>query len=110
MSGPETRLVHRILAALREKYPGGYFRKIHGNPYQHAGIPDIIGCVESFFIGLEVKTESGRVSTIQRVEGEEITRSKGIYAVVTSVEEALEVMPIQLSLNSKKLGRRIRQF
>ena len=48
MKKPETRIVHKILAALEKEWPKSYFRKIHGSPFQHAGIPDIIGGVEGY--------------------------------------------------------------
>ena len=90
--GPESRIVKKILDGVREKFPGSYLRKIHGGPYQHAGIPDIIGCINGYFVGFEVKTTSGRVSGIQKLEGEEIIKSKGIYAVVTNLSEVLEAL------------------
>ena len=31
------------------------FDAIHGGPYQKAGLPDIVGCVEGAYIGFEVK-------------------------------------------------------
>jgi hypothetical protein len=91
-SGPETRIVKKIMIAVREKYPHGYLRKIHGNAFQHAGIPDIVGCIQGHFVGLEVKTTSGRVSKIQELEGLEIVEAKGIYGVVTDAEEALQTI------------------
>lgn len=89
--GPETRLVKKILVALREAYPGSYWRKIHGNAFQHAGIPDILGCVKRRFIALEVKTEDeNQRSKIQENEEDEILEARGIYGCVTSPEEAVE--------------------
>jgi hypothetical protein len=100
LSKPETKLVHKITKALEETFPGSYFRKIYGSPFQHAGMTDLIGCVEGFFVGLEVKTTEGHVSEIQKLEGLSIVRANGIYGVVTSPEEAIEV--INLSINSIK--------
>src|SRR4051812_7298348 len=54
-SGPESKIVRRIIDRLRVTYPGAYLRKIHGNQFQHAGIPDLVGCIEGAFVGLEVK-------------------------------------------------------
>lgn len=94
--GPETRIVKKIREKLLEKYPAAYLRKIHGNAYQHAGTPDIVGCIEGYFVGLEVKTPNGRLSRIQEIEGEEIIKAKGIYGCVIDAEEALEVVEIHL--------------
>lgn len=100
MSKPETKLVHKITEELGKQFPGSYFRKIYGSPFQHAGMTDLIGCVEGFFVALEVKTTEGRLSEIQKLEGMSIIRAKGIYGVVTSPEEAIEV--INLGINSIK--------
>jgi hypothetical protein len=96
MPKPETRLVHSIIDRLREVYPSAYLRKIHGSIFQHAGIPDIIGCIEGYFIGLEVKTTDGHVSKIQELEGLSILQASGIYGVVTSPEEALGLIKHRL--------------
>jgi len=95
--GPESRIVKKIREKLLEKYPGAYLRKIHGNQYQHAGIPDLVGCIEGYFVGLEVKTANGRLSEIQKIESLEITKSEGIYGCVIDAEEALEVVEIHLN-------------
>lgn len=93
---PETRLVHQIREGLLQAFPGCYLRKIHGNAYQHAGIPDIIGSIYGRFVGLEVKTDEGHVSRIQELEGLEIKKSEGIYGVVTSPEEAIKLVQSHL--------------
>ena len=92
MNKPETKIVKQIMVGLREKFPGAYLRKIHGNMFQHAGIPDIIGCINGFFVAFEVKTTQGHVSRIQELEGQEISKAKGIHAVVTNLSEALEAL------------------
>ena len=96
MPKPETRLIHKILEELGRNFPSSYFRKIHGNPYQHAGIPDLVGCVEGFFIGLEVKTDTGETSKIQELEGIAILHAGGIHAVVRSPEDAVKIIKNQL--------------
>jgi hypothetical protein len=102
LSKPETKLVHKIMQALGEEFPGAYLRKIHGNPFQHAGIPDIIGCIEGCFIGLEVKTTQGRVSEIQKLEGLSILQADGIHGVVTDSEEA--ILCVRMGLKSHKIN------
>lgn len=98
MPGPETRIVRKIMKALGEAYPRAYLRKIHGNAFQHAGIPDIVGCIDGYFVGLEVKTTSGRVSTIQELEGQLIVKAGGIYGVVTDDQEAIDLIQIGIEL------------
>ena len=109
MANPESRIVRRIMQALGEKFPRAYFRKIHGNAFQHVGIPDIIGCVEGVFIGLEVKTDTGRVSRVQELEGEAIVRASGRFGVVRTPEEAVSVVIHELrQVENLPSGRRIK--
>jgi hypothetical protein len=90
---PESLLVKKIKSTLEGKY-GGLWIKIHGGRYQQNGIPDLIGCFEGYFIGLEVKVPERRntVTKLQQQTLDEIDKAKGVSAVVTSVEEAEELM------------------
>ena len=92
MRKPETRLVAKILMALHQSV-GGYWVKVHGSPYQRVGLPDLIGCVQGLFIGLEVKLPGGDYEPIQRHEaGRIIRQGKGIAACVHSPEEAIAIV------------------
>lgn len=87
----EKDITNKILKALREKAGSrGWFKKIHGSPYM-SSLPDIIGCFEGRFVGLEVKRPSNRggVTPGQQAELDAIWAAGGIAAVVTSVDEAL---------------------
>jgi len=94
-TGPETRLVKRIKRAIEERLGSGAFVfKVHGGPFQQAGLPDLIGCVNGLFIALEVKhpDQSHPVSKIQQHIIDRITAAGGTAAVVESVEDALYVL------------------
>lgn len=88
---PEGKLAQKILVALRLK--GGWWTKIHGGEYQEVGLPDIVGCYKGRFVGVEVKMPGGKPTARQRFILEQITMAGGIAAVVTSVEEALDLLP-----------------
>jgi|SRR6516164_1837088 hypothetical protein len=89
---PETKLVGKILIDLRPAV-GGYWVKIHGSPFQRIGLPDLIGCCEGLFFGLEVKMPGEDYEPIQRREAYDIiTQGKGIAACVHSSEEAIAVV------------------
>lgn len=98
MAKAETKIVTKIREALEIEFPESYFRKIHGNPYQHVGIPDLIGCVQGLFIGLEVKTDTGKTSKIQDIEGQLIIKAGGIHGVVTSPDEAVMIVKLGLKI------------
>ena len=90
--GPETRLVAKIRRALMNEHPSAKLYKIHGSQYQEAGIPDIIGCVDGRFVGIEVKTPTGRVSKAQELQLRKLKAAGGIVGVARSVEEAMELV------------------
>ena len=56
------------------------------------GVPDILCCYKGRFVGLEVKTEKGRISGPQRVQNERIRRTGGRAVVVRSVADVRVVL------------------
>ena len=92
----EHNLVRKILKALRDSFPADVWYKIYTGPYQERGVPDIIGCHNGRFIGLEVKTpERARKdgpTKYQQLQLKRIKKAGGISAVVTSVPEAMDAI------------------
>lgn len=89
--GPETRLQRKIREALIKRFPDIFLFKVHGGPYQSAGIPDLCGCLNGRFIGMEVKVGSNKPTELQKLTLERIARAGGVSGVVRSVEEALRL-------------------
>jgi hypothetical protein len=89
---PEARLVRKIRAMLIER--GAAVFNIHGDedPYQEAGIPDLLCCYKGHFIGLEVKDEFGKPSRIQLAVLRRIERADGTAQVVRSVQEVERIL------------------
>ena len=57
----ESQITAKILSQLKRL--GGFWYKTHGGPFQVRGLPDIIGCYQGAFYGLEVKVP-GRENTL----------------------------------------------
>lgn len=90
----ESDLVKKIIKRLKI-HRGGFWVKIHGGLWQMVGLPDIIGCHRGKFIGLEVKLP-GKDSTLTARQGyvlKSIKREGGTAEVVTSVDQALGLIP-----------------
>ena len=66
--------------------------KVHGGPYQKAGVPDIVACVSGRFVALEVKRPGNRSTARQLSCQRAIEKSGGIVAEVTSVEDVIELL------------------
>ena len=92
----EAPIVRRILKYLRAQ--GGWWQKTQGWAYQGGGMPDIIGCFEGRFLGLEVKTphrfrradhgiSQRQAETLQR-----LTDAGGLAVCVCSVDQVKEVL------------------
>ena len=91
---PESRLQRKIQKELKKAFPGSYWRKIHGGQFQRKGIPDLLGCVQGRFFGLEVKCpEDGEPPTdLQESNIKQIKKAGGGACVVTSPEEAIDAV------------------
>ncbi|AZK44795.1 VRR-NUC domain-containing protein [Paenibacillus lentus] len=60
----------------------GWFTKIWGGGYQKSGIPDLLCCVNGFFVSVELKASKGRPSDLQKMNTARINRSNGIGIVL----------------------------
>jgi hypothetical protein len=103
MSGPtsETGLVHAIQKAVKRIWPDAWDFKVVGSPFQKAGVPDLLYCIEGHLIGVEVKFirpgESkehavGRATPQQVNQIIRIRQAGATADVVTSVDEALDLI------------------
>lgn len=92
MAQRESRLSAKIQNSLRQQ--GVFVFKNHGSSHMMAGLPDLVACVDGLFLGMEVKHPETREDTSprQKLVHSMIQRSGGACVVVTSVEEALEIV------------------
>lgn len=102
MAQPETALVGRIRTAVKRKFPDAVVQKLHGGPYQTAGLPDLLIVIEGRVYGFEVKKQRlgesdeharGRATLLQRARLEDLRNAGGVAAVVLSVDEVLRYLP-----------------
>ena len=64
------------------KSNGAYFVKFFANRMTKAGVPDILASVNGYFVGIEVKAQSGRPSELQRYNVRKIRESGGFAFIV----------------------------
>jgi len=60
----------------------GWFLKVWGGGFQKAGIPDLLMCVNGFFIAVELKGASGTASELQKLNTERINTAHGIGLIL----------------------------
>ena len=56
--------------------------KFFANRMTKEGIPDILACVNGYFVGIEVKAQNGRPSPLQMYHCEQIRKAGGFAFVV----------------------------
>lgn len=78
--GSEKAFENKIKAFL--KSIGAYFIKTHGDRFSKIGTPDIIACVNGYFVGVEVKAENGKPSELQLYHIKQIKESGGYGCIL----------------------------
>src|SRR5512137_2064482 len=87
----ERTVVKQTLTKLRAR--GGFWIKIHGSPFQIAGIPDILGCYKGRFIAFEVKRDAtGRPTRLQEFQMEKIRAAGGFATLIFTAQQALNLL------------------
>lgn len=94
---PESSIVRRIVAKVREHYPTAYIRKLSDR--FNRGLPDLIIVFASqgatCFLAVEVKTDTGRTTPLQSLEGDDINRigsTAARWIVARSADDVLGAM------------------
>lgn len=90
---PETRRQRRIRDAIADEFPASSWNfKTHGNEFQGAGLPDIIGHVGGIFFGFEVKEPRSPPTDLQLETIGDIQRAGGIALVIEEPWQAIQVI------------------
>lgn len=78
--GPEKKYEEKLKRWLKKK--GAWYVKYWGGGvYTRTGVPDILVCFKGRFIGIEVKSDSGRLSPEQKEQLALIKQAGGITMV-----------------------------
>ena len=85
----------RLKARFFRRNNSGAFKTERGGFYRVGtlGAPDIIGCVDGKFIGLEVKSAKGNPSVDQELFARALQAVAGQYHAVRSIDDVMAVGP-----------------
>lgn len=92
----------------------GWFFKVWGGGYQKSGIPDLLMCVNGFFLAVELKASKGAASELQKLNITRINAARGIGIILypDGFEEFQEIVKGVIicnshtaALNSLKIAR-----
>lgn len=88
---------------------GAWFIKYWaGAQFTKAGIPDILACVNGYFVGIEVKAQNGKPSELQMYNIKKI-REAGGFAVVVYPSGFNEFKQFILDLNHDDFSREMKE-
>lgn len=78
--GPEKRFEQKIKDFISSQ--NGWYVKFFANKMTKSGIPDILACINGYFIAIEVKAENGEPSELQIHHCKLIRESGGFSFIV----------------------------
>lgn len=87
---PEGIVKKKLTAILKSIGAYYFFPATHG--YGRSGVPDIVGCFEGVFFGIEVKAEGKRPTAIQEFELAQIAKNGGVAFVYDGLMSNKEVI------------------
>ena len=86
---PEGKVKRKVVEVLK-KHEVWYFFPAN-NGFGKSGIPDIIAIVDGHFVGIEVKSATGKPTELQKMCGRQIEEAGGTWLVVSN-DVTLEVL------------------
>lgn len=83
---PTEKTITKNIQAWLKQQPNLFHYKVHGDPFQTAGLPDLIICVNGHFVGIEVKRPGGKATPLQLRMLERIIEAGGQAWIVSSLD------------------------
>lgn len=87
---------------------GAWYVKFFANSYTKSGIPDILACVNGYFVGVEVKAPNGVPSELQKYNVQKIRESNG-FAVILYPSGFAEFKDFIINLKSDVFNRDMKE-
>ena len=98
---PEKKVKQKVAKQLKEM--GAYFFYPATGGYGRSGVPDIVGCYDGKFFGIECKAGKNKLTALQERELGSIEKSAGIAMVVNEDN----VTEIELQFKTQILDQKI---
>jgi len=86
---PESKVKRKVVEMLKRH--GVWYFFPANNGFGKSGIPDIIAIVDGHFVGIEVKSATGKPTELQKICGKQIEEAGGTWLVVSN-DVTLEVL------------------
>lgn len=86
---PEKRVKDKVVSILKSESAYYFFPATHG--YGRSGVPDVVACVNGYFLAIECKAGTNKPTALQVREIELIRLAGGVAVVVN--EENWDTLP-----------------
>lgn len=98
----EKQLQNRIIEFLNQATKGTFWQNdsigIRGrkreNKYRPNGVPDVLGVIAGQFVGIEVKSKTGKLLPSQIEFSARFTAAGGYYFVIKSIDDLIETCKV----------------
>lgn len=77
---PEKKVKDKVVAILKQEGAYYFFPATHG--FGRSGVPDVVACVNGYFLGIECKAGKNKPTALQIREIENIRHAGGVAVVV----------------------------
>ncbi len=77
---PEKKVKDKVVAILKQEGAYYFFPATHG--FGRSGVPDVVACVNGYFLAIECKAGKNKPTTLQIREIENIRHAGGVAVVV----------------------------
>jgi Holliday junction resolvase len=108
MATPESKVKAEVKKILDELGAYHFMPATHG--YGRSGVPDICGCLNGRFFGIECKAGKGKTTALQDRELKRISTAGGIALIVDETGLATLREDLQGLIMEKRKGRGIIDF
>ena len=78
--GPEKSFENKVKQFIADE--GGWYVKFFANKMTKSGIPDVLACINGYFVGVEIKAQNGKPSDLQIYHCEKIRKSGGFAFIL----------------------------
>lgn len=78
--GPEKTFENKVKKFIEDH--GGWYVKFFANRMTKEGIPDILACINGYFVGIEVKAQNGKPSELQLYHCDKIRKAGGFAFIL----------------------------
>ena len=90
MATPEQDIKKDIKDFITSKM--GFWSSVKGGAHSKLGDPDIVACYRKIYIGIEGKTDEGKLNGWQELRRDQILEAGGLWTLARSVEDVETVL------------------